>query len=137
MVTSEDEITRRIEQRDSERSARRAQVATIVGQLAGRHAELAGQLAELERDLGKALTEAGDVIDVAELAQVTDIPVTELTRWREHAAKPGRNGKRARPRATTRNAGESGTEAAASRATRIATPVPTDPVGAALGAASS
>jgi len=97
MVTSEDEITRRLQETDSARSARRAHAATTVGELARRHAELAGQLAELERELGDALTSAGDVIDVDELSQVTDIPVTDLARWRDHAAKPRRGGKRKPP----------------------------------------
>ncbi len=132
MVTSEDEITRRIEERDSERSARRAQVATVVGQLARRHAELAGQVAELERELGSVLTEAGDVIDVAELAQVTDIAAADLTRWLDHAAKSARSGKRARPRAKTHGAGAHGSQAASGPpAARTATPAPAESTGAA------
>ncbi len=137
MVTSEDEITRRIHQRDSERSERRAQAATVVGQLARRHDELAGQLGELERELGTVLTEAGDVIDVAELAQVTDVPVADLTRWLEQAAKPGRGGKRSRPRPRSREATGNGTAAAEPRATRTAPPESAESAVPAVGAASS
>lgn len=99
MVTSEDEITRRLQERDSARSARREKAATTVGELARRHAELAGQLADLERELGEVLTAAGEDIDVPELAQVTDVPAADLTHWRDQAAKPARGGKRSRPSA--------------------------------------
>lgn len=95
MVTTEEEITRRLTERDTARSARRAQAATTVGDLARQHATLASQLADLEHELGDLLTAASDVIDLPELAQVTDIPVADLTRWRDQAAKPAR-GKRKR-----------------------------------------
>ncbi|GAB3000939.1 MULTISPECIES: hypothetical protein [Amycolatopsis] len=144
MVTSEEEIARRLQERDSERSARRAQVATTVGELARRHAELAGQLADLERELGEVLTAAGEVIDVPELAQVTDVPVDDLTRWRDQAAKPARGGKRKRPSAKKNDAPGKGTQAAtATRATRPVAPASAAPApesvadGVAVGAASS
>ncbi|MEV7042856.1 hypothetical protein [Amycolatopsis sp. NPDC051061] len=138
MVTSENEINRRIEERDAERSARRAQAATVVGQMARRHTELAGQLAQLERELGKVLTEAGEVFDVAELAQVTDIPVADLTIWLDHAAKPARSGKRTRPRVKPQDAGSNSTSVATEpRAARTALTAPTESTGAAAGSASS
>lgn len=140
MVTSEEEIARRLQERDSERSARRAQAATTVGELARRHAELAGQLADLERELGEVLTAAGEVIDVPELAQVTDVPVDDLTRWRDQAVKPVRRGKRKRPSAKKNDAPGKGTQAAtATRATRPAAPAAPESVagGVAVGAASS
>ncbi|TKG60937.1 hypothetical protein [Prauserella endophytica] len=143
MVTTEEEIARRLQERDSARSARRAQAATTVGELARRHTELAGQLVDLERELGEVLTAAGDVIDVSELAQVTDVPVADLTRWRDQAAKPARGGKRKRPSAKKNNAPGKGTPAATEpRAGRPAAPVtpepePVDTSGVAVGAASS
>ncbi|MFI5593682.1 hypothetical protein ACIA5G_52270 [Amycolatopsis sp. NPDC051758] len=138
MVTSENEITRRIEERDSERSVRRAQAATVVGQLARRRAELAGQVAELERELGTVLTEAGDVIDAAELAQVTDIPVADLTRWLEDATRSSRSGKRARPRAKTHGASGHRSKAATEPpAARTAAQAPAESAEAAAGAAHS
>jgi hypothetical protein len=143
MVTSEEEITRRLEERDSARSARRAQAATSVGELARRHTELAGQLAELERELGEVLTTAGEVIDVPELAQVTDLPAADLTRWRDQAAKPARGGKRTRPSAKKTDTPGKGTPAATSpRAARPVAPAPAGPEsvgtgGVAVGAASS
>jgi len=111
MVTSEEEITRRLEEKDSARSARRAQAATTVGELARRHTELAGQLTELERELGEVLTAAGDVIDATELAQVTDIPAADLTRWRDQAAKPARRGRRKRPGAKKNDTSDKDTQA--------------------------
>jgi hypothetical protein len=145
MVTSEEEITRRLEDKDSARSARRAQAATTVGELAGRHTELAGRLAELERALGEVLTAAGDVIDVPELAQVTDIPAADLTRWRDRAAKPARGGKRKRPSATKNDTSGKAAQAAITTPVAAHTAPPPRPAapesaataGAAAGAASS
>lgn len=136
MVTSEDEITRRLRETDSARSARRAHAATTVGELARRHAELAGQLAELERELGDTLTAAGDVIDVAELSQVTDIPVADLARWRDHAAKPHRGGKRKRPAAKQKPASVKEPQSSSTVAARTVTPAAPDSTAVAVGAAS-
>ncbi|MDX3192922.1 hypothetical protein PV458_31330 [Streptomyces sp. MN03-5084-2B] len=130
MVTSNEEITRRLTETDTVRSARRQQAATIVGELARQHTELAGQLAERERELGEALTAAGDVIDIPELSAVTDIAAEDLTRWRDQAAKPARSGKRKRT-ATAPRAG---------RPVAPALPATSEPAGttsAAADAASS
>ncbi|MFD5089861.1 hypothetical protein ACFWMR_04630 [Amycolatopsis thailandensis] len=97
MVTTDEEIARRLEETDSARSARRQRAASTVGELARRHTDLAGQLADLERELGEVLTAAGDVIDVRELAAVTDVPAADLTHWRDQATKTTRTGKRKRP----------------------------------------
>ncbi|MBN6034155.1 hypothetical protein [Amycolatopsis sp. 195334CR] len=139
MVTTQDEITRRLKERDSARSARRAQAATTVGELARRHTELAAQLADLERELGEVLTAAGDVIDVPELAQVTDVPAADLTRWRDQAAKPSR-GKRTRP-SPKKNASLGARTGPEPRAGRPVAPAPPEPEstragGVAVGAAS-
>ncbi|MBB3666209.1 hypothetical protein FB384_005170 [Prauserella sediminis] len=93
MVNSHDEITRRLDEVDAARTARRAEAATTIGELARRHSTVSGQLADLERELSTAVASAADVIDIAELAQVTDVPAADLTRWKEKAAKP-----RGRPR---------------------------------------
>ncbi|QFU86724.1 hypothetical protein [Amycolatopsis sp. YIM 10] len=141
MVTTQDEITRRLKERDAARSARRAQAATTVGELARRHTELAVQLADLERELGEVLTAAGDVIDVPELAQITDVPAADLTRWRDQAAKPSR-GRRTRPSAKKNGSLGSGTRSGSEpRAARPVAPVPPEPEpvragGVAVGAAS-
>ncbi|SFO05134.1 hypothetical protein [Amycolatopsis rubida] len=139
MVASEEEIARRLQERDSARSVRRARAATAVGELARRHAELAGQLADLERELGEVLTAAGEVIDVPELAQVTDVPADDLARWRDQAAKPARGGKRKRPSAKKNDAPGKGTQAAtAARATRPAAPAaPESVAGGAAGRVAS
>lgn len=141
MVTSEEEIARRLEEKDSVRRVRRAQAATTVGELARRHTELAGQLAELERELGEVLTAAGDVIDVPELAQVTDIAAADLTRWRDQAAKPARGGKRKRPSAKKNDTSGKDTGAATEPlGARPVAPAAQESVGTAgvaVGAASS
>jgi hypothetical protein len=144
MVTSETEITRRLEEKDAARSARRARAATTVGELARRHIELAGQLAEFERELGEVLTAASDVLDVAELAQVTDIPAADLTRWRDQGAKPSRGGKRIRSSAKKSNTSgkeaQAATEPRAARSVAPARPAAPESVGAtgvAVAAASS
>lgn len=80
MTTTED-IRHRVEQADSVRSARRSAAAQQIGELAQRRAALADQLADIERQLGDTLAAASDVIDVDELAQFTDIPAADLTRW--------------------------------------------------------
>ncbi|MFD4252494.1 hypothetical protein ACFWQL_22390 [Amycolatopsis thermoflava] len=138
MVTSEDEITRRLQETDSARSARRTHAATTIGELARRHAELAGQLAELERELGDTLTAAGDVIDVTELSQVTDIPVTDLARWRDHAAKPHRGGKRKRPATKQKPAnGKEPQQPSTTMAARTVKPAAPDSTAVAVSAAST
>ncbi|MER6900894.1 hypothetical protein ABT261_45025, partial [Amycolatopsis sp. NPDC000740] len=77
MVALDDEIDDRLEEKDSARSARRRKAARTVGDLARRHADLARKLAGLEGALGEVLTAAGDVIDVPELAEVTDVPAAD------------------------------------------------------------
>ncbi|MDT8916044.1 hypothetical protein [Amycolatopsis sp. PS_44_ISF1] len=138
MVTSEEEITHRLEERDVARGVRRAQAATTVGGLARRHTELAGQLASLERELGEILMRAGDVIDVPELAQVTDIPAAELTRWRDQTAKLARGGKRKRPSATTSDTNrQPTTRPRAARPAALVELEAAGPAGIAAGAAGS
>ncbi|UJW32621.1 hypothetical protein L3Q67_02185 [Saccharothrix sp. AJ9571] len=95
MVSSTEEIARRVDEADTTRQARRAEAATTVGDLARRHTALAAQLAELERQLGETVAAAGDVIDVDELARFTDVPASALTRWRD-GAKPARGNRRRR-----------------------------------------
>ncbi|GAA3850814.1 hypothetical protein [Amycolatopsis tucumanensis] len=128
MVTSEEEITRRLSEKDTARSARRAEAATMVGELARRHAALAAQVAELERELGEVLTAAGDVIDVSELAQVTDIPAADLTRWRDSSSR----GKRRRSTTTKARSG-----ATNGHPTTIPRPTPKQSAESAVAAAST
>ncbi|MBB5856414.1 hypothetical protein ACFQ05_26410 [Amycolatopsis umgeniensis] len=141
MVTTDEEIARRLEKTDAARSARRQRAAATVGELARRHTELAGQLADLERELGEVLTAAGDVIDLPELAAVTDVPATDLTHWRDQAARVVRGGKRKRPSIAKKSgsSGKDSPEVTAPRATRPTAPAPEagSDGGAALAAASS
>ncbi|WP_020638787.1 hypothetical protein [Amycolatopsis balhimycina] len=76
-----DEIERRVEKADAEKSARRTAAAREVGELAHRRAALAEELAEVERKLGTVLVAAADVIGIDELAEFTDVPAADLTRW--------------------------------------------------------
>ncbi|MFC3450768.1 hypothetical protein [Amycolatopsis speibonae] len=126
MVTTDKEIARRLEETDSARSARRQRVAATVGDLARRHTDLAGQLADLERELGEVLTAAGDVIDVPELAAVTDVPAADLTQWRDQTTKSTRAGKRKRPDIAKKSGspGKDSPEATPPRATRPTGPAP-------------
>ena len=114
----------------------------MIGELARQHTALAAQLAELEAELGGVMAAVDDVLDVSELAQVTDIPAADLTRWREQAATPAR-GKRKRTRTTTKNNnpstpnGEAATSATAP-ATRPEHPAVSEATAAApVGAAST
>lgn len=80
-MATTDEIERRVQQADAARSARRAAAARQVGELAGRRAVLAEQLDDIERELGDVLAATRDVMDVDELADFTDLPAADLTRW--------------------------------------------------------
>ncbi|MFG1645551.1 hypothetical protein ACGFMK_35165 [Amycolatopsis sp. NPDC049252] len=91
MITT-DEIERRVEKADAEKSARRTAAAREVGELAHRRAALAEELADVERKLGTVLATAADVIGVDELAEFTDVPSADLTTWLT-AGKPRRRGR--------------------------------------------
>lgn len=80
-MTTPDEIERRVEGNDGPRTARRTAAAQQIGELAQRRAVIAEQLADVERELGDVLVAASDVIEVNELAQFTDVPAADLTRW--------------------------------------------------------
>jgi hypothetical protein len=80
MITT-DEIERRVEKADADKSARRTAAAREVGELAHRRATLADELAEVERKLGTVLAAAADVVGVDELAEFTDVPAVDLNRW--------------------------------------------------------
>jgi hypothetical protein len=89
-----DEIERRVEKADAEKSARRTTAAREVGELAYRRAALAEELADVERKLGTVLIAAADVIGIDELTEFTDVPAADLTRWLT-ASKP--HARRGRP----------------------------------------
>lgn len=82
-MATTDEIRRRVEQADTYRSAKRSAAAQRVGELAQQRAAIAEQLYDIERKLGDVLADARDVMDMEELAQFTDVPAAELTRWLE------------------------------------------------------
>jgi hypothetical protein len=93
MITT-DEIERRVEKADADKSARRTAAAREVGELAHRRTALAEELAEVERKLGAVLVAAADVVGIEELAEFTDVPAVDLTRWLT-AGKP--RARRGRP----------------------------------------
>lgn len=97
-MATTDEIRRRVELADAERSNRRLATAQLVGELAHRRTVLAAELREVDVKLGDLITEAEDVMSLPELASFTDVPVDELTNWTA-ASKPKRGRKR---RASTR-----------------------------------
>ncbi|SER08182.1 hypothetical protein SAMN05216188_107326 [Lentzea xinjiangensis] len=97
-MATTDEIRRRVELADAERSNRRLATAQLVGELAHRRTVLATELSEVDVKLGELITEAEDVMSLPELASFTDVPVDELTKWTT-ASKPKRGRKR---RAITR-----------------------------------
>ena len=92
-MATTDEIRRRIELADSERSNRRLATAQLVGELAHRRTELAAELHEVDVKLGDLITESEDVMSLPELASFTDVPVDELMRWTA-ASKPKRGRKK-------------------------------------------
>ncbi len=93
MITT-DEIERRVEKADAEKSARRTAAAREVGELAHRRAVLVEELADVERKLGTVLTAVADIMGIDELAEFTDVPATDLTKWLT-AGKP--RARRGRP----------------------------------------
>ncbi|MEU7474345.1 hypothetical protein AB0A63_00060 [Lentzea sp. NPDC042327] len=97
-MATTDEIRRRVELADAERSHRRLATAQRVGELAHRRTNLAAELRDVDVKLGDLITEAEDVMSLPELASFTDVPVDELRAWAA-ASKPKRGRKR---RSTTR-----------------------------------
>jgi hypothetical protein len=98
-MTTADEIRRRVEEADTERSAKRSATAQQVGDLAARRAAIAEQLGDVERQLGDVLAAARDVMDIDELARFTDVPATDLTKWLTARKTP--RAKRKRPASGT------------------------------------
>lgn len=88
-MATTDEIRRRIETADAERSSRRLDTAQLVGELSQRRTALTKELQEIDIKLGDLITGAEDVISLPELASFTDVPVDELTKWTV-ASKPKR-----------------------------------------------
>ncbi|GHH32164.1 hypothetical protein [Lentzea cavernae] len=94
-MATKDEIRRRVELADAERSTRRLATAELVGELAQRRINLAAELQEVDAKLGDLITETEDVMSLPELASFTDLPVDELAEWA--AARKPRRGRKKRP----------------------------------------
>ncbi|SEP53800.1 hypothetical protein [Amycolatopsis saalfeldensis] len=86
-MTTSDEIGRRVTANDVPLTEQRTLAAQRIGDLAQQHAAVAHQLAALERELGEVLAESTGIIRIDELADFTDIPAADLTRWLD-ALKP-------------------------------------------------
>ncbi|GAA1937798.1 hypothetical protein [Amycolatopsis minnesotensis] len=133
MATTE-EIERRVAEADAARSAKRSAAAQRIGELAQHRAAVAEQLGDIERELGEALAEASDVIEIDELAQFTDVPAADLTGWLN--SRKSSRPKRKKPKPTvsasgaknaTRRGPSTGEAHAASQAsTPTAPPAPRD-----------
>lgn len=96
MPTS-DEIDRRVKQIDLPRSEKRSVLARQVGELAQHRNAIAEQLCDIERRLSDLLMVAREVMDIPELAQFTDVPVADLTRWLDIRTDTKTGRKRKRP----------------------------------------
>ena len=77
-MTTIDDIARRVEEVDSARSARRTKAAQLVGELVQERAAVAQRLADIDQQIGDAVVENGDVIDVDELARFTGVSSADL-----------------------------------------------------------
>ncbi|SDN05809.1 hypothetical protein [Allokutzneria albata] len=82
-MTTPEEVQRRVADSDASRSTRRAEAAKQIFELAQRRTAVAQHLEDVERQLGEILTNASEDIAIDELARFTDIPVADLTRWRD------------------------------------------------------
>lgn len=82
-MATTDEIRRRVHEADTARSARRAEAAQQVCELARRRAVIVEQLADVDRQLGDVLAAAREVMDLDELGAFTDLPAADLRRWLE------------------------------------------------------
>ena len=120
-IATAEEIDRRVEAADTARRAKRSAAAKEVGELAQRRTVLAEQLAEVERQLGEVLADAGDVLEIDELARFTNIPAADLTAWLT-SRKPARTAKKKRPATAS-----SGAPSAAKTSTNGQAPVPPQP----------
>ncbi|WP_275293509.1 hypothetical protein [Amycolatopsis sp. La24] len=89
MNPTDDEIARRVEENDRPLTAKRADIATRVAELAQRRAEAVRQLSEVDDKLASALAESRGIISIDELAEFTDVPGDSLARW-QGAEKPVR-----------------------------------------------
>jgi len=121
MVTA-DEIRARVEAADRARIQARADAAAQIAADVERRTTVAAELAEIDASLTARIDAAAAVMTLAELAEFTGIPETEL-----RAA--GRHSGASRSRRTTRGKsqrGKSTTRAARSRRGAAVAPLPAD-----------
>lgn len=94
-MATTDDIARRVEEADSARSARRTKGAQLVGGLAHERTAVVQRLADIDQQIGDAIVDYSDVINVDELAEFTDTAPGELTQIL-NARKPNRGGRKRR-----------------------------------------
>lgn len=77
-MATTDDIARRVEEADSARRARRTKAAQLIGELAHERTAVVQRLADIDQQIGDAIVENSDVIEVAELATFTDVAAADL-----------------------------------------------------------
>lgn len=92
-----DEIDQRVEEVDAPRTAKRKAACKKIREHAGRRAALLDELAATEREIGDALADASDVMDVHEAARITDVLASDLN----HCLAAHRTTRAKRKRSTT------------------------------------
>lgn len=126
-MATTDDIARRVEEADSARSARRTKAAQLVGELAHERSAVLKRLGDIDQQIGDAIVDNSDVIDIDELAAFTDSAPADLTQIL-NARKPNR-GKRKR-RVTVPPRGASDQERSSSTPLRLEDSVAADSVAA-------
>lgn len=126
-MATTDDIARRVEEADSARSARRTKAALLVGELAHERSTVLKRLGDIDQQIGDAIVDNSDVIDIDELAAFTDSAPADLTQIL-NARKPNR-GKRKR-RATVPPRGASDQERSSPTPLRLEDSVAADSVAA-------
>lgn len=94
-MATTDDIARRVEEADSARSARRTKGAQLVGGLTHERAAVVQRLADIDQQIGDAIVDYSDVINIDELATFTDTAAADLTQIL-NARKPSRGRRKRR-----------------------------------------
>lgn len=104
-MATTDDIARRVEEADSARSARRTKGAQLVGGLTHERTAVVQRLADIDQQIGDAIVDYSDVINVDELATFTDTAPADLTQILD-ARKPNRGRRKRRTTVPPRNASD-------------------------------
>lgn len=104
-MATTDDIARRVEEADSARSARRTKAAQLVGELTHERSAVLKRLGDIDQQIGDAIVDNSDVIDIDELATFTDSAPADLTQIL-NARKPNRGKRRRRAAVPPRGASD-------------------------------